>query len=100
MTSAAHSDSSDEWAGMFKFGSATIANVRMAAGKQVLAFQFTQDCKVDPKFRPESQKMGPVSTINCKPGGKGLVLLHGQPTRDIMGDEEFTGDRLVMYLEQ
>lgn len=100
MTSAAHSADADEIAGYFKFGSATIQNVRMADGKQVLAFKFTQDCKVDPQFRAEAQKLGPQSNINCKPGGKGLVLMHGEPTRDIMGDEGFTGDRLVMYLEQ
>merc|ERR1719253_1360262 len=94
----------EEWAGHFEFGESEITNVNFPepVGKDhTMAFEFTQKCNAK-GLHHGTQKLGPTSPVNCAPGRRGAVVLHGHIKLGVADelDTFYQADRLVMYLQK
>lgn len=101
--SANQANTNEEGAGYFDFGHSTIKGIQVPEGKHVLALEFEQNCAATSpsKISSKMQKLGSTSPLNCHHGAKGVLVLHGQRRKsELFHEDDFTADRLVLYLKQ
>jgi len=96
--SSLRAGTNEEFAGWFNFGEATIKNVQAPQGKHVLVLEFKQTCGA--KDGVKTQLLGKTSPVNCSPGKRAALVLHGELGAGMLFDAHYQADRVVMYLEK